>query len=247
MNQEQKDEILQKLDNDELYYGEFGKQFLSNSDIKTLLEDPLNFKQPIGENNPNLVKGSYFHTLVLEPDKLERYKIIDASTRNTAKYKELSGGEMCLLEKEADELQVLRDKLLACNASRDLIQDIDVDYEVPGVFELEGEWWKLKADIVNRTQGYVVDLKTTSDIDKFSRSAQMYNYDSQAYIYSTYFNMDFLFIAVCKKSQKIGIFDCSPQFLERGKNKVQQAVEQYRLFYKDENFDPTQYFISKTL
>ena len=28
-----KEKILQKLNNDEDYYGEFGKQFLSNSDI----------------------------------------------------------------------------------------------------------------------------------------------------------------------------------------------------------------------
>ena len=238
--------VLHKLDDDEQYYGEFGRQFLSNSDIKSLLEDPLSFKQPI-VGNPNLVKGSYFHTLVLEPDKLERFKIIDAATRNTKKYKDLSGGEMCLLEKEADELNQLRDKLLGVTAARELIQDIDVDYEVPGVQELEGEWWKLKADIVNNTQGYVIDLKTTSDIDKFSYSAKVYNYDSQAYIYSTYFKMDFLFIVICKKSKKIGIFDCSPQFLESGKEKVQKAVEQYRLFYKDENFNPAEYFISKTL
>lgn len=234
------------LDNDEHYYGEFGKSFLSNSDIKSLLENPLQFKQPI-VGNPNLIKGSYFHTLVLEPNKLERFKIIDAGTRNTKKYKDLSGGELCLLEKEADELAILRDKLLGVNAAKDLIQDIDVAYEVPGIIELEDEWWKLKADIVNNTQGYVIDLKTTSDIDKFSYSAKAYNYDSQAYIYSTYFKMDFIFIVVCKKSKKIGIFDCSPQFLESGKDKVQRAVEQYRLFFKDENFDPAQYFISKTL
>ena len=234
------------LDNDEHYYGEFGKSFLSNSDIKSLLENPLEFKQPI-IGNPNLIKGSYFHTLVLEPDKLERFKIIDAGTRNTKKYKDLSGGELCLLEKEADELAILRDKLMGVNAAKDLIQDIDVAYEVPGIIKLEDEWWKLKADIVNNTQGYVIDLKTTSDIDKFSYSAKAYNYDSQAYIYSTYFKMDFIFIVVCKKSKKIGIFDCSPQFLESGKDKVQRAVEQYRLFFKDENFDMAQYFISKTL
>lgn len=234
------------LDNDEHYYGEFGKSFLSNSDIKSLLENPLEFKQPI-IGNPNLIKGSYFHTLVLEPDKLERFKIIDSATRNTKKYKDLSGGELCLLEKEADELAILRDKLMGVNAAKDLIQDIDVAYEVPGIIKLKDEWWKLKADIVNNTQGYVIDLKTTSDIDKFSYSAKAYNYDSQAYIYSTYFKMDFIFIVVCKKSKKIGIFDCSPQFLESGKDKVQRAVEQYRLFFKDENFDPAQYFISKTL
>lgn len=246
MKKTELNKVLRKLDDDEQYYGEFGRQFLSNSDIKSLLEDPLSFKQPI-VGNPNLVKGSYFHTLVLEPDKLERFKIIDAATRNTKIYKDLSGGEMCLLEKEADELNELRDKLLGVTAARELIQDIDVEYEVPGVQELEGEWWKLKADIVNNTQGYVIDLKTTSDIDKFSYSAKVYNYDSQAYIYSTYFKMDFLFIVICKKSKKIGIFDCSPQFLESGKEKVQKAVEQYRLFYKDENFNPAEYFISKTL
>ena len=77
-----KDEILHNLKDDEKYYGDYGKQFLSNSDIGALLTDPLNFKEPI-VGNPNLIKGGYFHTLVLEPDKLERYKIIDASSRNT--------------------------------------------------------------------------------------------------------------------------------------------------------------------
>jgi len=241
-----KNEILKNLDDDEKYYGDYGKQFLSNSDIKALLNDPLNFKKPI-VGNPNLIKGGYFHTLVLEPEKLERYKIIDASTRNTKIYKDLSGGEMCLLQKEADELQLLRDKLMANNVCRELIQDIDVEYEVPGIIELEDEWWKLKADIVNNTQGFVVDLKTTSDLDKFRYSAKLYNYDSQAYIYSSYFKKDMIFVVVDKQTHKIGIFDCSPEFLERGKEKVQRAVEQYRLFYKDQDFDPAQYIITKTL
>jgi hypothetical protein len=246
MINKEKKEILKKLDNDEHYYGDFGRQYLSNSDIRSLIRDPMSFKKPI-IGNPNLIKGGYFHTLVLEPDKLEQYKIIEAASRNSKVYKELSGGEMCLLQKEADELELLRDKLMANNLCKELIQDIDVEYEVPGVLELAGEWWKLKADIKNNTQQLVVDLKTTSNIDKFSFSAREYNYDSQAYIYSTYFNMDMVFIAIDKLSGKIGIFDCSPQFLERGKDKVEQAVEQYRLFYKNKDFDPAQYCVTKTL
>jgi len=241
-----KNEILHNLEDDEKYYGDYGKQFLSNSDIRALLNDPLNFKKPI-VGNPNLIKGGYFHTLVLEPEKLERYKIIDASTRNTKIYKDLSGGEMCLLQKEADELQLLRDKLMANNVCKELIQDIDVEYEVPGIIQLEDEWWKLKADIVNNTQSFVVDLKTTSNLDKFRYSAREYNYDSQAYIYSSYFKKDMIFVVVDKQTHKIGIFDCSPEFLERGKEKVQRAVEQYRLFYKDQDFDPAQYVVTKTL
>ena len=241
-----KNEILKELENDEQYYGDFGKQFLSNSDIRALLNNPLDFKKPI-VGNPNLVKGGYFHTLVLEPDKLERFKIIEASSRNTKAYKELSGGEMCLLQKEADELAMLRDTLLANDICRELIQGIDVEYEVPGLIELEGEQWKLKADIVNNTESLVVDLKTTSNLDKFSYSAREYNYDSQAYIYSSYFKKDMVFIAIDKQTGKIGLFDCSPEFLQRGKEKVQRAVEQYRLFYKDQDFDPAQYLITKTL
>ena len=241
-----KNEILKNLDNDELYYGDYGKQFLSNSDIRSLLRDQLSFKKPI-VGNPNLVKGGYFHTLVLEPDKLEQYKIIEAASRNSKIYKDLSGGEMCLLQKEADELQVLRDKLMANNVCKDLIQDIDVEYEVPGLIQLEDEWWKLKADIKNNTEKLVIDLKTTSNIDKFAYSAKEYNYDSQAYIYSSYFNMDMIFIVVDKISGKIGIFDCSSSFLERGKEKVEKAVDQYRLFYKNNDFDPAQYLVTKTL
>ena len=34
-------EILEKLRDDDNYYGEFGRQFLSNSDIYKLLNNPL--------------------------------------------------------------------------------------------------------------------------------------------------------------------------------------------------------------
>ena len=43
MNQK---EILKKLEKDENYYGKFGKQYLSNSDISTLLKNPLALHTP---------------------------------------------------------------------------------------------------------------------------------------------------------------------------------------------------------
>ena len=130
--------------------------------------------------------------------------------------------------------------------ARDLIKDVDVEYEVPGIMELEGEWWKMKADIKNNTQSLIVDIKTTGDIDKFASSAREFNYDSQAYIYSTYFNMDFVFVVMCKKSKRLGIFDCSTDFLLRGREKVVRAVEDYRK-YTDKSFDPRTYYMKNTL
>ncbi len=63
-------EILEKLRDDENYYGDFGKQFLSNSDIRSLLNNPLDFKKP-SPPNPAFMVGGYFHTCILEPEKLK--------------------------------------------------------------------------------------------------------------------------------------------------------------------------------
>jgi len=90
-------------------------------------------------------------------------------------------------------------------------------------------------------------LKTTSDIERFRWNAQKYNYDSQAYIYSKLFGYEMLFIVIDKNTQQIGLFDCSPQFYEKGEQKVEKASEQYNLFYKNENFDPKQYLTIQTL
>jgi hypothetical protein len=56
-----------------------------------------------------------------------------------------------------------------------------------------------------------------------------------------------LFIVIDKNTHQIGIFDCSPEFYARGKDKVERAVQAYELFYKSEDFDPKQYFLTKTL
>ena len=246
MGEWNKKEVLDKLVDDEQYYGAFGRQFRSNSDIMTLLTNPLALGTP-QKPNINFLVGGYFHTAILEPNKLKKYKIVESSTRNTKAYKEISGGEMCLLQHEVDNLEMLIDTIKANNVCKGLIEGINVEYEQPGIKEIEGLWWKGKADIVNHDERLIVDLKTTSDITKFRSSAFRYNYDSQAYIYRKIFGYDLIFIAIDKKTGQIGIFDCSDAFYESGKDKVQQAVEQYKLFYDNPDFDPKDYFINKTL
>jgi hypothetical protein len=242
-----KKEILDRLTSDEDYYGDFGRQFRSNSDISTLLTNPLALGVP-QKPNINFLIGGYFHTAILEPDKLKKYRIIEgATTRNTKLYKEISGGEMCLLTHEVDKLELLIDTMTSNETCDGLINGINVEYEQPGIGEIEGMMCKGKADIVNHDERLIVDLKTTGDISKFRSSAFRYNYDSQAYIYRKIFGYDLIFMAIDKTTHQIGIFDCSDAFYESGKNKVQQAVEQYKLFYSTPDFDATNYFISKTL
>ena len=244
-----KEKVLQKLKIDEHYYGKFGNQYLSNSNISTLMNNPLELGAP-SKPNPNFLVGGYFHTAILEPEKLASFKIIEATSRNTKGYKEMSGGEMCLLQHEADNANLMTDKLMANDICADLIRGTEGklnDYEEPMIKEIEGVMWKGKADIINHDEKLVIDLKTTGDIDRFQLSAKKFNYDSQAYIYRELFGYEMLFLVIDKKTHQIGMFDCSPKFYESGKEKVIKAVEVYDLFYKTDDFDPAQYFINKTL
>ena len=241
-----KKNIIAKLKDDTHYYGDFGKKYLSNSDISTLLNNPLALGQPSKPSSAFLV-GGYFHTAILEPDKLKKYKVIPATTRNTKMYKEMSGGELCLLQHEVDHIELMTEKMMNNDVCKSLIQANKCEYELPGVDQVGRYVWKGKADIINHTDRLVVDIKTTADIQKFKNSAYRYNYDSQAYIYQTLFGYEMVFIVIDKTTHQLGVFDCSPEFIASGKDKVDRAEDAYELFYKTKDFNPKQYFISKTL
>ena len=198
------------------------------------------------EKTVPMVIGGYFHTLILEPHKVDSFKIVEAPTRNAKAYKEITDGEICLLQHEADKIEAMRQKLLGNDIIRGLIQGDNVEYEVPGITDLHGEQWKGKADIINHDEKLIIDLKTTGDIEKFKYSARKFNYDSQAYIYQELFGYEMIFVAIDKKTLQVGIYDCSNNFLERGKEKVMDAVQQYRLI-KSAEFDANQYALNETL
>ena len=241
-----KKEILDKLEEDEHYYGKFGQQYLSNSNIGTLLNNPENLSKPTNKTSAMLI-GGYFHTIILEPDKVKNFRIIESSSRNTKKYKEISGGELCLLQEEADKINLMTDKLLSNKFIESLIRGTNIIYERPEIGKINDLDWKAKADIINYDEHLVIDLKTTNDIDNFRYSAKRYNYDSQAYIYQKLFGFDMVFIVMDKNNHKIKVCDCSPQFLERGSEKVNKASEIFNLWYKTPNFDSQQFFLNETL
>ena len=106
----QRKKILKMLEDDDQYYNGIGREFLSNSHISILQTDPTKLKDPT-PNHINFVIGRYVHTAILEPNKLKNFKIIESSTRNTKKYKELSEGEICLLQHEVDKIEGMVEKI----------------------------------------------------------------------------------------------------------------------------------------
>jgi hypothetical protein len=204
------------------------KEYLSNSDIDALLKNPSMFKKDKPQT-PEMLNGSYYHSLLIEPDKLGEFVFCDASTRNTNKYKEL--GQMALLTSEKEEIESMVSAFKQNYELYEMVYDDVIAYEEPAIGEIMGYTWKGKADIVKPSM--VVDLKTTSDLDRFKYSANDYNYDSQAYIYNHLFGREVVFVVQEKGSNRVMIVDCSEEFLDRGKEKVKRALENYKRFFVD--------------
>ena len=102
--------VINLLKSDAEYYGGIGKQFLSNSDIGTLLRNPAMYGVPQGDNKAFLM-GRYFHCKMLEPDKVDDYLIIDASSRNTKIYKEFCAENnlpFAMLKGEQEDVEIGR-------------------------------------------------------------------------------------------------------------------------------------------
>ena len=235
--------IIEQLKDDSKYYGDFGKQYLSNSDIYNLLKNPRKFRQD--DKSLPLTMGAYFHTAMLEPEKLNTYNVMDVSTRSTIAFKEyISDNNLepydVLLAKEVDTINTWVDSMKSNFIMYTDIYEEGNIYEQPGVAELFGVTWKGKADII--TKDKVIDIKTSGDINNFKWSANDYNYDSQAYIYQQLFGKPVEFYIVDKKTLMLKIAKPTEETLLRGRDKVIRAVEMFnKYFAEDSEKDLTQF------
>ena len=76
-----KQQILQKLKIDEDYYGDFGNQFLSNSHVGKLLNDPLNIFKPM-KPSPAFLIGGYLKGHSVTYQRVSWIEIDDRNPRN---------------------------------------------------------------------------------------------------------------------------------------------------------------------
>ena len=245
-------DVIELLRDDQEYYGGVGKQYLSNSDIGTLLKNPEEFgvSRP---DNKNFAEGRYFHQLILEPEKAKETHIVDFASRNTKGYKEACldmNLEVLLLKKEADNIENLVSRMTGNLDFFELIHAKGNNFEVPNIMTYSSviddnhsvTQWKCKADIVGKD--YVIDLKTTSNIDDFKWNARKYNYDSQAFIYSRLFGKPMMFLVIEKQTGRMGMFTGNDDFYIRGQEKMHRAIEVYHKFFSEEKvLDINNYYV----
>ena len=241
-------DIISALRDDNQYYNGIGKNYLSNSDIGILLNNPQDFGKT-REDNKAFMDGRYFHQLILEPEKAKAMPFVDVSTRTTKEYKafcEDNNLPFCMLKKEQDEIQNLVSIINGNIAFYDEIYKAGNEYETPAVGTIQGRMWKGKADIV--TDNAVIDLKTTSDIHKFKYTAKQYNYDSQCYIYQELFGKPLVFYVIDKGTGVLGIFRPTEDFVKGGEIKVGKAIQIYdKYFSAYQSDDIVNYYIDEYL
>ena len=240
--------ILALLNDDKEYYGGVGKKFLSNSDIGTLLTNPKDFGKS-REDSKAFMDGRYFHQLILEPEKAVNTPFVDVSTRTTKEYKnycETNNLPFCMLKKEMEEVENLVNIIKGNITFYDEIFREDNQFEVPAIGMIQGMMFKGKADIVGKD--FLIDLKTTGDIQKFKYSAKAYNYDSQCYIYQQLFRKPLVFYAIDKTTGVLGIFKPTEEFIRSGESKVARAIEVFSKYFGSKPTDNIDnYFIDEFL
>jgi hypothetical protein len=169
--------------------------------------------------------------MVLQPELMADYEVIDVQSKNTKTWQEAKArGGKIITAKELKEAQRIADALLRNESVMGYIQGCS--FEVPEIGYIEGLPFRAKADIYS--PGFIADLKTTSDLRAFPYSAKKYGYDMQAYIYTRLFGVPiekFIFIAIDKGSLDIGIYTISHDFLQSGKEKLEEAIALYKEFF----------------
>lgn len=233
--------ILERMLDDDFYYGHLGKYALSASSCKLLLGSPksyyMNVKYGQKIESPALTMGKVIHTIILEPHLFDaRFEVVNVKSKTTKAYKEASAGSDMTVITSSDYSAAKRVADAVRNNEYAMQYINDSEYEVPAIGELFGSIpFRAKADILNSSGGFIADVKTTTEMQSgFKYSARKYGYDMQAYLYTELFGFrDFVFIAVDKSTLDVGIYTVSDQFLFDGEQKVELAMNRFKKFFID--------------
>jgi hypothetical protein len=236
----QVDEILEKMYDDDFYYGYLGENALSSSSLKNILKSPKIYRD-VMENGQDesqaLRSGKLFHWMVLEPEKMNDLHIVEVASKNTKAYKEAcKEHENVFTRKEVGDMEILAEVLKKNKKAMEILDGCQV--EIPAIKMIKGIAFRGKADILRVDE--IVDIKTTTDVANFKWSAYKYGYDLQAYLYLKLFPgaKKFRFLCIDKATKDIGIFDCSEEFLDSGRKKLEKGISDYKKFFKNgENID----------
>ena len=249
---------MKQFKTDEEYYGD--KEYVTNSQLGYLKKSPvsyINYIQNGGEETIAFQIGKLLHEAILEQDKFEERQdnngiVLYEGVRRGKKWDEFNlhhNKDIILNMKEFNMLGGMIKSLRSNDEITELLSSAKK--------ELVNCWMdddtlvkcKGKADAV--LEDTIIDVKTTTNVefDKFRSSCYRYGYNRQAAFYSDGFNVqNFKFVCVEKEYPfRVAIYDCSPEFIESGRQEYKQLLETYYQYFIEKSKSINDYYLKGVL
>ena len=205
------------------------------------------------EDNPqepseDLIVGSAFHKLVLEPDSFDsEFVVMPLIDRRTKVGKDLyeqfvqqSEDKQIITQEQYETISAMKDSVLSNKYAQALLKGYH-EHSFYTEDKLTKETIKVRPDCYRNVQDRIVitDLKScrSAITEDFMRDVVKYSYDLQAYMYTLAVanvmnipqeNVDFVFIAVEKKAPyMINMLQADQFVLERGEALFREYIGKY--------------------
>jgi exodeoxyribonuclease VIII len=229
------------------------KEAISKSRLARMSVCPSYFKWH--EDNPqppsdDMIEGSAFHKLVLEPDTFDKEFIVAPKFDRRTKEGKLAYNNFCELvqsgisvitEEQYDMIQGMRESILRNPYARKLING-NIEQSMYFVDDMTGVRCKVRPDVWRRVGDRVaiIDLKSTRSAlpNNFARDVVKFNYDLQTYMYCygvskvlgvPMENIDFVFIAVEKKlPYLVNVMQADNYVLQKGEADFREYIGTYQ-------------------
>ena len=194
-------DLLTKMQSDDFYYNYLSQAALSSSVLKKLAQSPKAYTQEIKKHSKPtsaMIEGRLFHQAILEPHLFKKYIFLNCELKTSKIYKDAikenpDQKHLYYTKKEYNRVNRLIDAFLRNNSATALLKN--AEFEVPQINLINKIPFRGKADIF--TGDKIIDLKTSISIKAWdpknkyrSNSPYSYDYDVQAFIYCTLFNID---------------------------------------------------------
>jgi hypothetical protein len=243
--------------------------YVTNTHLSKLNEGgPLHllkhFNEPQQEEKDHHIWGSAFHCMVLEKEKFnERFFVFDDTEkckeiggerpRSTKKYQEWktqlltqNSGKKELNNEDYNDILSCYQRIMSIKNCRELLthglSETIFHSEILDV-NVKG-----KMDYVN-IDNYVVELKSMKEAPtpfNFSMNLKNYSWDRQAAFYMDILKVPSVFFIVVEKTApfNVGVYEITEEKLKRGRENYRMLLEQYKMYFKNKqfNFDNFYYF-----
>ena len=222
------------------------KEYLSSSNLKTLLKDPQQFydekilglkKSSVGSH---FDEGSLTHSYILEPAAVAReYAFFSGLRKQGAEYekfKEANPDKMIISRPQALRVENYVKAYNRNPVAQELINS-GGEPEHTMCTLLSEVPVKARADWINIERGYIADVKTTgmpADVDSFRLTISNWSYDLSAALYAAVASeiygkpFEFYFIVVEKNNLVCDVYKASKATMDKGLKQVAAALKLYK-------------------